>query len=122
MGMSSTNRLRFRLGIVALVICLLCPAVLVGRLAVVQLVDGEQYKQMAIDQQLRDTVIEPNRGTIFDKNMNPLALSTTVWNVIFEPANLSKDENLYEKQLDKIAGEMAPMLGAVGEKVRESAE
>lgn len=122
MGMSSTNRLRFRLGIVALVICLLCPAVLVGRLAVVQLVDGEQYKQMAIDQQLRDTVIEPNRGTIFDKNMNPLALSTTVWNVIFEPANLSKDEELYEKQMDKIADELAPMLGADGEKVRQSAE
>lgn len=62
------------------------------RLAQLQLVQGEHLQQMALDQQLKDTTISAQRGTIFDRNMKPLAQSATVWTVVLEPAYLSTDE------------------------------
>lgn len=62
------------------------------RLAQLQIVQGENLQQMAIDQQLKDTTISAQRGTIYDCNMKPLAQSATVWTVALEPAYLSSDE------------------------------
>lgn len=62
------------------------------RLAQLQIVQGEYLQQMAIDQQLKDTTISAQRGTIYDCNMKPLAQSATVWTVVLEPAYLSTDE------------------------------
>lgn len=78
----------------------------VVRLAHLQLVKGEQLQQMAIDQQLKDTTISAQRGTIFDRNMKPLAQSATVWTVVLEPAYLSSDE-----AKEKVAKGLAEILG-----------
>ena len=77
----------------------------VVRLAHLQLVKGEQLQQMAIDQQLKDTTISAQRGTIFDRNMKPLAQSATVWTVVLEPAYLSSDE-----AKEKVAKGLAEIL------------
>lgn len=66
------------------------------RLAKLQLIDGEDLQRRALDQQLADTKISAQRGTIYDCNMKPLAQSATVWTVVLEPSYLKTDE---EKEL-----------------------
>ena len=99
MANHSRNVTRKKIGLVAFVLCAVCSAVLVGRLFYLQIVDGDRYKQLALNQQLKDTVIEPHRGSIYDTNMKTLATSKTVWDVVFEPANLSNKEEKREEEL-----------------------
>lgn len=61
------------------------------RLFKLQIIDGAKLQKMAIDQQLKDTKISAQRGTIYDRNMKPLAQSATVWTVVLEPAYLKDD-------------------------------
>lgn len=121
MANSPSTMSKLKIGFVALVVCILCPAVLVARLCYLQLIDGYKYKQMAIDQQLRDTVISPHRGSIYDSNMNTLAVSANVWNVIFEPASLNKDAEKEQVEIESIITNIVPILGIDPQKVRDSA-
>ena len=52
---------------------------------------------MAVSQQLKDTKISAERGTIYDCNMKPLAQSATVWTVALEPLYLKKDSQISTK-------------------------
>ncbi len=60
-------------------------------LARIQLLDNEQYQMKAEQQQLSDTVINAQRGTIYSSNMVKLARSASVWTVYVVPANFKKD-------------------------------
>ncbi len=53
-----------------------------------QLINGSELKSAAIDQQLQDTQITAQRGTIYDCNGNILAQSASVWQVVLEPKYL----------------------------------
>lgn len=117
----SSSRARLKLGIVAAVVCIICPAVLIARLFYIQLINGDKYKQMAVDQQLRDTVISPHRGSIYDANMNTLAQSANVWNVVFEPANLNKSPEKAQKEVDTLVTGLAPILGIDPQVIRDAA-
>ena len=57
------------------------------------LITGEELKARAADQQLQDISITANRGTIYDCNMNVLAQSATVWDVILSPKDFYKAKN-----------------------------
>lgn len=86
---------------------------------------GDKYKQMALNQQLKDTIIEPHRGSIYDTNMKTLATSKTVWDVVFEPANLSSSEEKREKELQVLCDPehgLPAILGVSEETIREKAE
>ena len=96
-GMNKKDRLKIR--ILSLIVCVLIVFLLIANLFRIQIIDGEKYQTMAITQQLREIEIEPHRGSIYDTNMKMLAQSATVWNVIFEPANLSKNEETAWKQI-----------------------
>ena len=52
-----------------------------GRVAYIMTVKGEEYRTLAADNQLRDTVIRGVRGTIYDCNMTPLVTSASSWNL-----------------------------------------
>jgi len=65
---------------------------LIGRLAYISLIKHDYYSELATSQQLKDTVIAAERGTIYDTNMNILARSATVWTVALAP-NLIKEED-----------------------------
>ena len=114
-----------KIELVALVLCVVCSIVLIGRLFYLQVIDGDKYKQLALNQQLQDTIIEPHRGSIYDTNMKTLATSKTVWDVIFEPANLSTNEEKREKELealcDPING-LPAILDVTEEEIREKAK
>lgn len=59
----SKNVTKLKIAVVAMVLSVVCSAVLIGRLFYLQIIDGDYYKQMALNQQLKDTIIEPHRGS-----------------------------------------------------------
>ena len=63
-----------RLTLLAAVGVVLCAGLGI-RIALIQIRDGETYRQRARDQQHRVVTIDPRRGRIFDRNRNILALS-----------------------------------------------
>ena len=69
-------------------------AVLIGRLYQIQIVDQDKYKSAAVEQQLRETTLTASRGTIYDSNMQILAMSAGVSTIFISPAELVK----YEEQ------------------------
>lgn len=78
-----------------------------GRLFQLQILDYQYYQAKAINQQTRDIQISPNRGTIYDCNMKPLAISSTCFMVIISPRSIKNDE-----QREKIASGLSEILGA----------
>jgi stage V sporulation protein D (sporulation-specific penicillin-binding protein) len=79
---------------------------LVGRLVFLQIITGNFYETKAIEQQLRDITVSPKRGTIYDRNMKPLAQSATVWDIYVSPSNIKdeKQKNTLADDLSKITG------------------
>jgi len=65
---------------------------IIGRLFYLQIIDNDKYQKLAIDQQLRDTTITAQRGTIYDTNMKVLAKSATVWTVYLAPKEVKEDQ------------------------------
>lgn len=98
-----SNGYRIKIRIVSLLICVVFAAALMLNLFKIQITEGEKYQTMAITQQLREIEIEPHRGSIYDTNMKMLAQSATVWNVIFEPANLSKNDEKAQEQIYQLS-------------------
>ncbi|MCL2528239.1 MAG: peptidoglycan glycosyltransferase, partial [Defluviitaleaceae bacterium] len=51
---------------------------LIGRIFYIQAFRGEELQALAFEQQTRDRLITPNRGSIYDRNMVGLAVTETV--------------------------------------------
>ena len=98
--------MRKRIRIISFVMAFVMVAILVARLAYLHLVNYEEYRKKASQQQFKVTSITPNRGTIYDSLGNELAKSATVWTVYLIPVNIESDE---EAQL--IASGMSEILG-----------
>ncbi len=80
--------------------------IIAARLFYIQVLSYEFYQQKAVTQQTWDKVIMPQRGTIFDRNLKPLAISATAEMVTIEPSSV-KDEaeaQLIAKGLSEILG------------------
>ena len=56
-------------------------ALFIGRVLFIQLYHGEFLQAEVFEQQTRDRLIRPSRGTIYDRNMVPLATTETVASV-----------------------------------------
>ncbi|MCL2356185.1 MAG: penicillin-binding transpeptidase domain-containing protein [Defluviitaleaceae bacterium] len=56
-------------------------ALYMGRIFYIQTVKGEELRGMAFEQQTRDRLIRPERGTIYDRNMVGLAVTETTASV-----------------------------------------
>ncbi len=107
---------RRRLLIVCLCIVALGFGMVVYNLYKVQITQGDFYKQRAIAQQLRTTPITANRGTIYDRNGNTLAVSATVWTVLFSPHDID------DAEAEILADGMSEILGVDREFVIEKAK
>lgn len=64
---------------------------LVGFLGYYQLIDRERWQQMAVEQQLQDTVLTAKRGAVYDSNMQTLVQSRTAWKVWIKKASLKEE-------------------------------
>ena len=79
---------------------------LVGKLWYLQIHQYDKLSQMAMDNQTRSSTITASRGTIYDRNMNVLAVSADVENVCIDPNELA----LSGQDLSMIAENLARLL------------
>ena len=86
------NSMRIRLLAAAVILTVVGFGAVIHSLYKIQIVQGDFYQQKAISQQLRTTAITANRGTIYDTNMKKLAVSATVWTVVFSPADITDEQ------------------------------
>ena len=61
-----------------------------GSIGSIMIFKGEEYSEIAADNQLSDTILDPIRGTIYDRNMTPLAVSTAAWILSVNPSEIRK--------------------------------
>lgn len=87
------NSMKRRTLLLGVGFCLFVFCLLVPNLAKIQIRDYEEYKLRAENLQLRDTTISANRGTIYDANMKPLAISATVWTVYISPKEIAEEDH-----------------------------
>ena len=85
-----------------------------GRVAYLQLFRHGDYLAKAMRQQRRTIEITPKRGTIFDRNMRPLAMSVPVQSAFAVPGEV-KDTGLATRLLSGV-------LGMPAEEIREKLE
>ncbi len=86
----------------------------VGSLVRVALIHGEEYKLKAEKNQLLDTKISAQRGTIYDSNMNVLAKSASAWLIYIVPSKIENDT-----QRDLTVEILSSALSLDAESIRE---
>jgi cell division protein FtsI (penicillin-binding protein 3) len=85
-------------------LALLWSTAVFGRLAYLQLFLHSDYVARAQRQQQRTIEITPKRGTIFDRNMHPLAMSLQVDSAFASPTELGENKALAAKLLSGVLG------------------
>lgn len=110
------NQIRRRLAVAGAILTILGFGMVVRQLYIIQIVDGDFYQKKAVAQQLRTTSITADRGSIYDRNGNILAVSQTVWTVFISPADIP------DEQVPMLAEGLGRILGVNPESVMEGAK
>lgn len=73
-------------------------------LFLLQILDYRNYKEKALNQYMVETAISAERGTVYDRNMNPIAISTTVERVFISPVDIKDNQEAIDicKKLSEI--------------------
>ena len=110
------NSMMLRRTLGLLIVCgIVAFLVLVVRLFQLQIIDHDFYENSAINQQVRETVVSADRGTIYDAKGKILAMSATAYTVNISPREI----NMYDTSEDNenavthefIAQGLAEILG-----------
>ncbi len=86
------NKILKRIVVVMILFSFLAFLPIIMRLVKIQLIDYRIYQAKAIEQQTRDTIITPKRGTIYDRNMTEIAISATAETVYISPVDIETTE------------------------------
>ena len=78
-----------------------------------QITQHEQLQSLAVSQQTLKTAVEASRGSIYDRNGNILAMSSTAENIFLSPYEIEK----YEQDKALIARELSNILGVDEESI-----
>lgn len=89
----------------------------IGALIYAGLINGEENRLKAERNQLSDTQIAAERGTIYDSNMNVLAKSASAWLVYINPSQIKNDT-----QKELVVNGLSRILGVDADSVRTKAE
>lgn len=81
-----------------------CAAVLAYRLYVFQWIDRDQYREKATRNHQRTISVQPQRGSIFDANGNPLAVSVQLDAVSLTGREVAKDAQRGSQAIQRLAG------------------
>ena len=88
--------------------------VLFFKLFSLQITRHEELQKKAVSQQTRSTVITANRGTIFDRNGNIMAISATAETIFLSPLEINRalqdTENPVSWTKESVAAELARIL------------
>ena len=68
-------------------------------LAKAMIIKADEYRAMAEGQQLNDSAVPAERGTIYDRNMTVLAQSATVWDIYIRPNSINKFPDEAKKEV-----------------------
>lgn len=117
MAKQPTVVMKRRINFLLIFIILLGFVLMTGRLLFLQVLGGDDYREKATQQQLRDSTIAAKRGTIYDRNMNILAQSATVWTVYLSPVYVEDD-----KEANLIADKLSEVLGVDRQTVYEKCQ
>ena len=91
--------------------------VLTGRLIKLMLVDHDYYESKAISNQTRSTSVTASRGTIYDRNMEVMAASSSVENIFLDPLELSQNK----VDIEALAKNLAELLDLEEDYIKEQA-
>ena len=83
---------RLRARLIAVGLCAVCFAGLIGRLFWLQLCTGGWYTQRALGQQLRDTVVPADRGKIYSADGALLAANSSCWTLRTSPREMPEEK------------------------------
>lgn len=117
----STNKNKKRMIFFFVVICILM-VLLAFRVGWAQIVRGEEYSRMAVEQQTSDMPISAKRGVIYDRNGKELAVSAMTNTIWVRPASVvsescTKAEN--EMRIKYTAKNVAEILGMDEDEVNQ---
>ena len=90
---------------------------LTGRLVFIELFRAEDWQEMAYEQQTRDRLITPKRGSILDRNGEGIALTETVNAVSVIPVQVKEKEKTAQFLADALELEYEDVLEKVKQKV-----
>lgn len=118
----STNKNKKRLIFFFGVICVMS-GLLAFRVGWVQIVRGEEYSRLAVEQQTSDVPISAKRGIIYDRNGEELAISAVTNTIWVRPASvvdstLTDAEN--QSRIDRTARNLADILDMDEAEVKET--
>lgn len=85
------------------ILCLFWAFALMTRLYVLQVVDGQKWQEWALKQHFTDIELASERGPIFDRNENLLAVSVPAGSVYARPKGIT-DKKLVAGQLSELLG------------------
>ena len=84
---------------------------LIYQLYALQLRDAELYRTEAVTQQLQDTDAARRRAaTIYSANGKLLAKSSTVWNIVADPASIREERRVGGPSCAPAAENISPQL------------
>lgn len=89
----------------------------IGSLVYISLIHGDEYRLKAEKNQLSDTTISAQRGTIYDSNMKILAKSASAWLVYLNPSKIEDDA-----QRELIVKNLSTILNVDEEELRKKSQ
>lgn len=101
---------------------MLIPLFVGFKLVEIQFIEGDVYREMAVTQVYKKFTLEPNRGNIYDTNMNLLATSVPKYEIRFDAVTPSDaDFKTYVTPLSKaLAAQFGQSVGYYQDKLRKA--
>jgi len=90
---------------------------LIGRVFFIQILRGSELQEKAFEQQTRDRLIRPNRGSIYDRNMVGLAMTETVSSISVIYAQVKDLPGTAEMLARELEMEYEPLLEKISQRV-----
>ena len=101
----------------ALILVVIVFGVIIGRIAFLQFVQGEELSKRAYEQQTSDRNVSPKRGTIYDATgKNILAVSSSVETVTVNPGNIKDKEKVAKKLAELFETDYEEMLKKISKR------
>lgn len=75
---------------------------MLGRLFWLQIVHGQEYRDIADGNRIRILPIKADRGLIYDRNLQPLVKNRPAFSLVVIPGDLPKDKEGKEKTLERV--------------------
>ncbi|MDO4869257.1 MAG: penicillin-binding transpeptidase domain-containing protein [Bacillota bacterium] len=119
--MQASGRSRRNLIVLLIVVFVLMLLVAV-RVGWVQIVKGDEYSELALQQQTKDTPIEAERGIIYDRNGEILARSVNCYTIYAAPPEIGKNLKKAKKNAEfkRTADGLAKVLDKDPDKLLQS--